>query len=608
MAVIRSTDLDFDTIKANLKTFLEQQEEFADYDFEASGLSNILDVLAYNTHVNGLIANLGINEAFLNSAQLRSSVVSHAETLGYAARSKTGASATVGLSINTSNTTTTTITIPKYTEFTASIDDISYTFQTLETYIGTNNGSGLFTVATSAGSTEIPIYEGTLKTKTFIVGEVTEDQFYVIPDENMDTSTVTVNVYDTTTSATFTPYVDVNRVARINTDSTVYFMRETPNGFYELTFSDGNILGQRPVAGNKIVVQYLQTVGPDANSGKIFVANEQVGIDGTDYDLTATLVSQSAGGAEKESIASIKLNAPLAFASQQRLVTAEDYKALILSNFSSVIQDVSAWGGQDNIPPEYGKVFVSLKFVNNLSDAVKQTTKDNIITNLTNNLSVMSIGTEFTDPVTTFLQCETRFNFNPDLAGASLQTTEADIQAIVVKYFTDNLNRFGGIFRRSNVLSLVDDFSAAVLDSLMTVKMQQRFTPTLNVLADYTLDFPAALAAADDTQYRVTTTEFTFSGQTALIRNQLNNTKLQVVTPAGTVLKDNVGSYSPTQATVNIRGFNPSAFEGASMKVSVTPANQATIAPLRNYVINIDESLSFAQGTIDYQTTNTVLR
>jgi len=608
MAVIRSTDLDFDQIKENLKTFLEQQDEFADYDFEASGLSNILDVLAYNTHINGLIANIGINEAFLNSAQLRSSVVSHAETLGYAARSKTGAAATVSLSISTSNTTTSTITIPKYTTFTSSIDDISYTFQTLETYTATNNGSGLFTVVTSTGSTQIPIYEGTLKTKTFIVGEETEEQFYVIPDENIDTSTITVNVFDTTTSATFTSYVDVSQVARINTDSTIYFIREAPNGYYELTFSDGNILGQRPTAGNKIVAQYLQTSGPDANGGKVFTADNQIGIDGTDYDLTATLVSQSAGGAEKESIASIKLNAPLAFAAQQRLVTAEDYKALILANYSSVVSDVSAWGGQDNVPPEYGKVFVSLKFVDNLSDAVKQVTKDSIITNLTNNLAILSIGTEFTDPVTTFLQCETQFNFNPDLAGASLQTTEADLQAIVTQYFTDNLNRFGGIFRRSNVLSLVDDFSPAVLDSLMTVKMQQRFTPTLNVSADYTLDFPAAIAATDDANYRVTTTEFTFSGQTALIRNQLNSTKLQVVTPGGNILKDNVGSYNPTAATVSIRGFNPTAFEGSQIKVTVTPANQATIAPLRNYVINIDEALSFTQGTIDYQTTDTVLR
>jgi len=545
MAVIRSTDLDFDTIKASLKIYLEQQSEFADYDFEASGLSNILDVLAYNTHVNGLIANLGINEAFLNSAQLRSSVVSHAETLGYAARSKTGAGATVNLSVNTSNTTTTNITIPKYTEFTASIDDISYTFQTLETYTGTNNGSGLFNITTSAGLSDITIYEGTLKTKTFLVGEDTEEQFYVIPDENIDTSTISVNVFDTVTSATFTPYVDVSQVARINTDSTVYFIREAPNGYYELTFSDGNILGQKPLSGNKIVVQYLQTSGPVANGGKVFVANDKIGIDGTDYDLDVTLVSQSAGGAEKESISSIKLNAPLAFAAQQRLVTAEDYKALILANYSSVIEDVSAWGGQDNVPPEYGKVFVSLKFVDNLSDAVKQVTKDSIVTNLTNNLSVMSIGTEFTDPVTTFLQCETAFNFNPDLAGASLQTTE--------------------------------------------------------------VDFPARLASPDDVNHRVTTTEFTFADQTALIRNQLNSTKLQVVTPAGTILKDNVGSYNPVTATVSIRGFNPSAFEGPIIKVTVTPANQARIAPLRNYIINIDESLSFSQGSIDYQTTSTVI-
>mgnify|MGYP000479805738 CR=1 FL=1 len=607
MAVIRSTDLDFDQIKENLKTYLEQQDEFSDYDFEASGLSNILDVLAYNTHVNGLIANLGINEAFLSSAQLRSSVVSHADALGYAARSRTGASASVNLSIATSNTTTTTVTIPRYTEFTTSIDDISYTFQTLETYIATNNGSGLFTVRTSAGSTQIPIYEGVRKTKTFIVGELEDNQFYVIPDENMDTSTVNVTVFDTITSSSFTPYVDVNSVARINPDSTVYILRETPNGYYEITFSDGNTLGQRPVSGNKIVVEYLQTNGPAANNGRTFVANEQVTIDGEDYDLTTTLVSRSAGGAEKESIQSIKQNAPLSFAAQQRLVTAEDYKALILSNFSSTIEDVAAWGGQDNVPPRYGNVFVSLKFVDGLSDEVQQTVKNNIVTSLTDNLAVMSIDTIFTDPTTTFLVVETTFNFDPDLSGSSLNTVETSIQNLVLEYFDANLNRFDTVFRRSNLLSAIDDFSPAILNSRMVVKAQQRLTPTLNFLTDYTIDFPMQIANPDDVNLIIESSRFTFSGQTCLLRNQLNTNKLQIVTTGGSVLKDNAGSYDPARGIVNIRGVNIEAFEGTAIKINVVPANQSTIKPLRNYIIGIDPTLSFAQGVIDFQNTASVI-
>ena len=607
MAVIRSSDLDFDQIKANLKTYLEQQDEFSDYNFEASGLSNILDVLAYNTHINGLIANFGINESFLGSAQLRSSVVSHAETLGYFPRSRTGAAATISLSISTAITDVTTVTIPQYTTFTTVIDNISYTFQTLEEYTATNNGSGLFTVVDSTGSTSIRVVEGVLKTKTFIVGDATDEQVYVIPDENMDTSTVVVNVYDTTTSASYTTYTNVNQAIRIDTDSTIYILREAPNGYYEITFSDGNVLGSSPVAGNKIEIQYLQTNGPDANDGITFTADEQIDISGTDYTLTTTLVSRSAGGAEKETIASIKANAPLAFASQQRLVTADDYKALILRSYSSVLDDVTAWGGNDNVPPQYGKVFVSLKFKTNIPEAIQQTTKDSIITQLSDNLAVMSIDTEFSDPTTTYLEIITTFNFDPDLSGNTLQSVESEVQSTVADYVTTNLNTFDGTFRRSNVLALVDDISPAVLNSRMDVKIQQRFTPTLALLSDFTINFPVILADPDDEFYRVTSTRFTFGGRSCILRNQLSSNKLQIVSTAGTVVLDNAGTYSTTNGTVNIRGVTFDAYEGTSIKISVTPANQSTIKPLRNYILDIDAALSIAQGVVDYQNTEVTL-
>lgn len=607
MAIIRSSDLDFDTIKDNLKTYLRQQEEFTDYDFEASGLSNILDVLAYNTHLNGLIANMANNEAFLNSAQLRSSVVSHAETLGYYPRSKTGATANVSLSISSDVTDVTTVTIPKYTTFTTSIDNVSYTFQTLEIYTGTNNGSGTFTFSSSTGSTSIPLYEGTQKTKTFIVGEVTDEQVYVIPDENIDTATVTVKVYDSPSSTSFTTYSNVNDVPRVNADSTIYIIREAPNGYYEVLFSDGAVLGIAPSAGNKIVIEYLQTNGSEANGGTVFVADEQVNIGGSDYILTTTLVSESSGGAEKETIQSIKSNAPLAFASQQRLVTADDYKALILSNYSSVVEDVTAWGGNDNVPPEYGKVFISLKFYDGTTEAVKQVTKDSIVSQLTDNLAILSIDTEFSDPTTTFLEISTTFNFDPDLSGNTLQSVESQVLSTVTNYVNTNLNRFSSIFRRSNILSQVDDISPAVLNSRMEVKLQQRFIPTTGTLADYTINFPVTLAEPDDEVYRISSTRFTFSGQTCVLRNQLNTNKLQIVTTNGTVVRDNAGSYNTTDGTVNIRGVTFDAYEGSAIKVSVLPANQSTIRPLRNYILSIDTGLSIAQGVVDYQETEITL-
>ena len=608
MAVIQSSDLDFDTIKANLKTYLQAQEEFQDYDFEASGLSNILDVLAYNTHLNGLIANIGINEAFLNSAQLRSSVVSHAEGLGYSIRSRTAASAIVNLSLATTSTTVNTVTLPTNTTFTTSVDEVSYTFQTLEEYTATNDGSGNFIFKTSGNSSSIRIYEGIIKTKTFIVGGTTDEQVYVIPDESIDTSTMVVNVYNTTSSSTFTTYSDVNNVTRINSDSTVYIVRETPNGYYELNFSDGSVLGQAPTTGNKIVITYISSAATAANNGTTFVADDQITVDGTSYNLNVTTVAASSGGADRESIASIKSNAPRAFATQQRLVTAEDYKAIILQRYSSLITDVAAWGGNDNVPPIYGRVYVSLKFRDGVDEDTKQLTKDSIVNQLSENLAIMSIDTVFTDPATTFLEVTTLFDFDPDQTGNTPEATESSVKTTVTNYVTNNLNRFNSVFRRSNLLAEIDNISPAVLNSSMEVKVQQRLTPTLNIKSDYDLFFPVVIANPDDVNYRITSTRFTFNGETCFLRNKLSDNKLEVVeVSSGVVQADNIGSYNATAGTVNLRGFTVSAYEGSVIKISATPANQSTIKPLRNYIITIDNDRSTAQATIDYQNTAVVL-
>lgn len=608
MAVIKSTDLDFDQIKANLKTYLQAQDEFADYDFEGSGLSNILDVLAYNTHYNGLIANMGINESFLNSAQLRSSVVSHAETLGYNVRSKTASNATVNVSLVTTNTEIGTATLPKNTTFTAQVDDISYSFQTLEDYLAVNDGTGTFVFKTSADSSTLPIYEGTLKTKTFIVGESSDEQVYVIPDENIDTSTLNVLVYSSFSSSTFVTYNNVQDVVRIESDSTVYIIKEVPNGYYELTFSDGNILGRSPQPGEKIVVTYIASNGALANNAEIFLPDDQFTLGSVDYDLTVTTVGASSGGADRESIASIKSNAPRAFATQQRLITAEDYKALILQRYSSVITDVTSWGGNDNVPPIYGRVYVSLNFTTGIDADTQQLTKDRIVNQLSANLAVMSIDTVFSDPVTTFLEFTTQFDFDPDQTGSTPQTVESLVKSTVANYVTNNLNRFNSVFRRSTLLAEIDGLSPAILNSSMIVKVQQRFSPTLNVISDYSLSYPVELANPDDVNYIVTSTRFTFNDETCFIRNKLSDNKLEIVgVTSGILQADNIGEYNATAGTVTIRGFAPTSIEGSFIRVSVTPANQSTIKPLRNYILTIDNERSTADATIDYQNTAVIL-
>ena len=252
---IQSTDLDFDVIKTRLKDYLKKQDEFNDYDFEASGLSNILDVLAYNTHFNGLITNFALNESFLNTAQLRSSIISHAEALGYVPRSYASALAKLTLSITISSTNRPTlITLPRNTQFTTSIDSVSYTFQTREVYNATPDVNGLYTFKTSDGSSEIPVYEGTEKTKTFFVGETSDAQIYVIPDITMDTTTIRIRVFDTAVSSTFDTYTNINTASRITSISTHYQIKEVPNGYYEIIFGDGTSTGKAPSAGNKIVI------------------------------------------------------------------------------------------------------------------------------------------------------------------------------------------------------------------------------------------------------------------------------------------------------------------------------------------------------------------
>jgi hypothetical protein len=606
---IKSTELDFNAIKSRLKDYLKAKDEFSDYNFEASGISNILDVLAYNTHFNGLTANFALNESFLNTAQLRSSVVSHAEALGYVPRSYTSPKAllNISVSINVANRPT-VLSLAKNTLFTTSIDNVSYTFRTLEQYSATDDGNGLYQFLTKTGSDEIPIYEGTLKSKTFFVGETEEEQIYVLNDVTMDTATLDVKVYDTSSGSSYTSYTNLRDAIKIDATSTHFQIKEVPNGSYELLFGDGVTTGKKPAAGNKIVVEYLSTAATDANGGTTFSASSDITVNGVEYTLGISTASESAGGAYKESIDSIRRNAPIGFASQQRLVTAEDYRAQILARYNNYVTDVVAWGGMDNDPPKYGAVYVSLNFKDGVSTEIQQDVKDEIVKDLTSNISIMSIDTLFTDAVTTFLELNTFFNLDPDLTNSTPRAVEADIDELINNYFTTNLKSFSKVFRRSALLTEVDAFDEAILNSRMDVKMQQRFTPSLGQSLSYTVKFPTTIANPDDEFYRITSNRFVFDGVACTIRNKLNSNKLEIVDIDGQIKVDNVGSYTAETGTVSLVGFRPTSIEGGTeIKISVVPTNQGTIRPLRNYVLNIDDELSITSAQIDYQETRVTL-
>tara|TARA_A100001201_G_C4092419_1_gene202564 strand:+ start:335 stop:2335 length:2001 start_codon:yes stop_codon:yes gene_type:complete len=651
---INSTALDFNNIKSNLKTYLANQEEFKDYNFEASGLSNILDVLAYNTHINALIANFALNESYLPTAQLRSSAVSLAEGIGYIPDTDTAAQAKVRLTFNSNASgRPVNVTLPAYTKFTSSVDDIEYTFQTVETYSASDDGTGFYEFQKSDGSNQIPLFEGTLKTKTFIVGEYEDNPVYVIPDGTVDADTVTVKVFESVSSSDFTAYQNIENASTINTNSTVYILKESPNGFFELSFGDGSTLGKPPSSGNRIEVQYLSTKGAVANGASLFTPNATFQSGSIAEDLIVRTWSNSTGGQAKESIESIRANAPFRYATQNRMVTAADYSSLILRNYSTLISDIVSWGGQDALKPEFGAVYTSILFNDDVSEETKTSTKAAIL-DLAAQLSIVSFNLRFIEPVTTFIEVDTFFQFNPKLTDVSVNTIRNNVQNSIADYFNTNVGRFNQAFRRSGMLTEIDESSAAILSSRADVRMQQRFTPSaptlvtvikslanttltndqVNEILEYVTErayldaanyminnnltnntstyivdeltkakndlsqellFPVAIAAADDDTFTVTSNEFTLDGQTCVIKNKLSSTTLQVVTAAGgTVITDNLGSYNPSTGLVTINYFNPTNIARGEtlIKLSVVPANQSVVDPTRNERLVFDADRS----------------
>lgn len=602
---IKSADLDFNKIKNRLKDHFKSKDEFNSYNFEGAGLNNLLDVLAYNTHQNALTANFALNEAFLPTAQLRSSVLSHAAMLGYETRSRTSSKALVELSLNLTNVPgrPVTIGIPRGTQFTGSVDGVSYTFRTQEAFSARDNGSGTYDFRTSAGSTDIPIFEGEQKTKTFIVGQKNERQIYIVPDETMDKSTARVLVYDSLTSNTFTEYTPLSTAVRIDSETTYYSIHEAPNGTFEINFGDGTSFGKSPEPGQKIVVTYLSSKGSVANGATSFTADSQVSVNGVQYVLSAVLSAESSGGLEKQSIESIRQLAPIAFAAQQRLVTSLDYKAIIDTNFSAV-KESAVWSGDQNVPIDYGAVYISLNFTTGTPASTKQQVEDQIRANYVKNLSTMSMTPKFVEPKDVFLILTTQFNFDPALTGLSSQTQESNIQKYIRNYFLRNLESFDKTFRKSNLLTEIDALGKAVLNTKIGVKVQMHEQIVPADLNTFEVQFPCDIADPDDVFNRITTDAFEFQGTVAVVKNRLSSNQLAVFDLDDNILVDNVGNYDVSSGKVSFVGFQPTRLLSGSneIKITVVPADDSSIKPLRNYILKLSTETSSASAVLDRQT------
>jgi hypothetical protein len=609
---ITSTALDFDAIRNSLKTYFAQQPEFSDYNFEASGLSNVLDVLAYNTHFNGLTANFATNEAFLNTAQLRSSVVSHAEALGYRPRSRTPSSSSLTLYVNLTGVANrpSSITLTSEWVFNASNESETFQFITDKNYSAQDDGNGLYRFYDANGNSDIKVFQGEFKTKTFIVDDTAENQIYVIPDESLDTGKITVNVYDTPTSTKFTSYYFLDTALTVDSTTAFFDIKESPNGYYEINFGDGKSFGKSPAVGSKVVVRYFSSRGTDANGCTGFKSANSFVLNDVNYPVNIQIQKSSTEGYEKETIESIRKLAPLQFAAQKRLVTSADYRAMILSNFP-VIKDVAVWGGEDNVPIDYGKVYISLQYQDGTSDAVKTATQNSIETNFTNQLSVMSISNKYVTPEETYLEITGNFNYDPSLTndtGSAIQTT---ITNFLQEYFTNTLNSFNSSFSRSEVLTEVSDLNRAILSAKMDLKVQQRVDITVGSPKNYNIYFPVMLIPAEAQDYSIESSMFTYGDDAVrcTVKNKLNSNILQVVSTTGSIIVEDIGSYNYQKGSVNLNGFAPVSISTGTTYItfSSTPLDQSMISPLRNYVLRLDTAKLRMQPLKNEQDTKVAL-
>ena len=494
---IKSTSLDFDAIKNSLKTFLAARMSLQIITSRRQGFIKYPRRTCVYYTLQWFDCKLwSSTNRSLELHQLRSSIVSLAEGVGYIPDSKTSSVGIVRLSTSLAGVANrpSKIQLASGIKFNATVDDITYVFQTQESISADDDGQGFYEFKTSDASNKIKVHEGVAKNKTFLITQQAENAVYIIPDGSMDISTAVVRVYESPTHQQVLQHTRIFLIVQQCENSTIYILKEAPNGnFYELSFGNGiSTLGKAPEAGTKVVVSYLRSSGDTAGTAKVFEPQSQITVSGSQYDLTVTTVSNAVGGGDRESLESIRKNAPFQYASQNRMVTAPDYSSLTLRNFSTLIKDIKTFGGEDALEPEFGVVFMSVLFNSDVPDATVTVTKE-AIQDLAKQLSVASFDLKFADPEKTFLETRLFFQFNPRLTTLSLNTIQANVQNTVNKYFTDNVGKFGQSFRRSNLLTLVDDVSPAVLSSRAEIFMQRRIEPTLSKIMDHKIRFPGLL-------------------------------------------------------------------------------------------------------------------
>ena len=614
------TELDFDQIKQNLKNYLKTQSEFNDYNFEGSGLSTLLDVLAYNTHYNAMAAHFSLNEAFLDSAQIRGNVVTRAKLLGYVPRSILAPRARVNIIIDVTNevgTLTDNLSMARGTKLSTTVAQQQFQYVTLETQTASLEVDTATSPHTKTYTfTNVDIAQGYYKSLKYRVDNDIENQKFQLSDNDADSSTLRVRVQENEESTAFDIYTRFETLLNVDSTSKVYYLQENSSNYYEIYFGDG-VTGRKPNNNNIITLDYVYTEGEESNGANIFTMSDSVGGFGTS---TVTTLSAAVGGAEQETSESIRFNAPLTFTSQNRAVTSDDYRAIIQREFTN-IASISCWGGEDQDPPDYGKAYISIKPIT--AEVLTLAERNEITGTILKGKNVVSIIPEIVDPNYTYLELDVFFKYNPNLTDRTSVELTSVVRDTISDYNFNNLNKFDGVFRHSQITSLIDAADPAIQNSTVRPYMFMNITPSIvEGSNNFTLKFTSPFyKSGSSTDFILTSTSFKLSYSASVdhffgdipLANSVNRQVIiyKVVAGKNVTVVNDAGIIDPDKGTITLNNFT--TYDTTSIRVTITP-DSLDLAPKRDQLIAIDPlrvnitpavdtiAVSGSTGTINYST------
>ena len=596
MAKLSISQLDFDGIKTNLKRFLSNQSQFKDYDFEGSGMAVLMDLLAYNTHYLAYNANVAANEMFIDTADMRNSIVSLAKALGYTPNSATAPYADINVVIN--DATGSTLVMSAGTQFTTTVNGLSYNFVT----IGSNTISPIDNVYTFSN---LKIYEGTYVTYQYTYDSTDVDQRFLIQSANADVTTLTVQVQNSSTDTVINTYTKATSITELDSTSKVYFLQEAEDGKFEVYFGDG-VTGKALVNGNIIILKYVVTNKTAANGASSFSLSGNIG---GFSNVSLTINSNAANGAEPETNQSIKFNAPKSYAAQDRAVTVEDYKAKVKELYANT-QSISAWGGEDAETPFYGRVYISINPKS--GSTLTQTTKNSIIDSL-KRYSVASVTPVIVDPETTNIILTSTVKYDKTATSKTADTLKSETIEDLTAYNSNTLQSFDSMLRHSKLIEIIDDVDTSILSNITTLKIRKSFTPTIGSSTNYTVSFSNALynphsghnASAGgilvSSGFKIgsSANEYFFDDDGAG-----NIRRYYLVGDVRTYADNSAGTIDYATGAIAVNALNISSISNIRglastiVELTVTP-NSNDIVPLRNQILNIDVANSSITVEVD---------